>query len=1040
MFKKYNKRGSVLLMVVGLLVILGTLGGTFLLISSLDARQARLLAGRGRAELIASGGVSQIVRTLGEDLHFDPMEASAPYTAENSSGPLAHTFARDFRTDTEDRHIHMPGNPSNILGTSGNKVSTDIEGGTADAYLIPTREFDDEGREYRIAIKVEDTGGKFSLNTGGYDYTAGVTDRTKLVRSPAMIDLKGYLGGDYAGIHTERSGPGAKSLPVYDIECGRHVLSPVEGRGYLPFGVADEIFLRWRGTGRKATFGRVFEQLGNISDAKKQMLTILSSSRSIMRSPPSNVIGARIDLSEFDALDSDRKEELYSQLVLIAGSDDGKGGGLAQGQTYFLKNDTWSMGGGSAAYFTSQWNDTSVPNSYSSRNKRCSDPNGKSAWVFEGLPPATYRVWVTWGHSDSKPPAATVPYMVYTGGSIQSFAYAPGDLQRTFVANQTALPPTVMNGKRWQSLGSYSASGTLAIEIHGPQGVPEDETQFSFADAVMIESVALDLGSGSKPAAHLTANTWAAMTEDLAANNNKCYPFRPKGRKYTVFGLREQPYITEAVATHTTNTITKVDEATPETIEQNTWRWGAAIELMNYNKEKVINLSNYKITLGSALTKDTVLYSFPAGTTIPKATATSGGRLVIYDFASGDNTIAEADIFGAAYNAAGWKRISGLNFDNTTVRLVHVVPSKGDNAKTYRVPIDHVTVAPDSADMLQYSMTTEAIKAEAPPAAQTGKSRNKTTLANIRRDDSVTRQRYAVAKYWKPAAVVEEETTVASGSKPKYAVKLTDHKLGSDNAIGIAQLPENKVKQGFRMKLPYGLLEGPGALSEFYLAGPIIQHDGDGDDPSATLPPSDFPELLAEEYAISESRGRANSRVTNTNPFDNAQLWNKYPRTRGGSSFAWPMLISESVETVPTDRTRGDSPGRVYGKLNVNTASSEAMQRLPWPPGVNANTAAGQIVSYRNSKNGFVTPGEIALAFPDNATNPDLDRDAIYSAISSCVSVSSDIYAATIKVQLVSNGSPSTQDPAWYYMAIIDRGGAVFSTDKPAVLLFTQVK
>ena len=72
MFKIYDKRGSILLLVIGLLVILGTLGATFLLVSSLDATQSKLLAGRGRAELIASGGVGKVVRALGEDLHYGP--------------------------------------------------------------------------------------------------------------------------------------------------------------------------------------------------------------------------------------------------------------------------------------------------------------------------------------------------------------------------------------------------------------------------------------------------------------------------------------------------------------------------------------------------------------------------------------------------------------------------------------------------------------------------------------------------------------------------------------------------------------------------------------------------------------------------------------------------------------------------------------------------------------------------------------------------------------------------------------------------------
>jgi hypothetical protein len=978
---------------------------------------------------MASGAVSQVVRLLGEDLHFHPDDASAPYTALNQSGAEAHRHFCDFPSDTLDKHIHTSDHPSNILGASGIKVSTDSENGTPDSYLIPTGEFSDEGDQFHIGIKVIDLGALLCLNTGGYDYVRGSADPAVLIRTPALIDLKSWLPTKYNAVHSQRSGDGSKSLTVYDIECGRRLLSPIEGQKYLPFAIADEIYLRWLGAGRKASFGRVFDTLDGISDAKRMMLTTASSSRSITRSPATKVIASRFDLSETTALDSDDKDGLYTQLVLVAGSDDGKGGGLVQGTTIAMKNDAFP-----GFYGTADWRPTTMSTSYSSKNKRCQDPSKRAAWVFTSLPQATYRVWATWGTNATKPPAATVPYLVYTGGSIVSFKYAGGDLQRTFVANQTARPGTTINGQQWQSLGSYTTSGTLAVEIHGPQGVPEGESQFAFADAVMIESVSLDLGSGSKPAAHLTANTWAAMTDDVE-NKGKAFPFRPAGKDFTVFGVREQPFITEAFATHTTRTVTQGSEGgAVATIDENSWRWGVAVELMNFT-DKVIDLKDYKFTLGNALSKDTVLHSFPAGSTIPKATAANGGRLVVYNFGSGDPALTGADVFGATF-AATWKKVDGLNFDNTTIRLVQVAQKKGGGT-TYRIPIDHINTG-DGEDLLEYTALTTDVKVEAPPAAQAGKSVNKTTSASCRRDDSVTRKRYAVAKYWKPDKPIEIETVAASGAKPPCAITANDHKLGSDNGIGIAQLAESKVKEGFRMKLPYGLLEGPGAMSELYLVGPIIQHDAEGDDPSTTKPPSDLPQLLAQEYAISESRGRANSRLTNSHPFDDANLWNKYPRNRGGKTIAWPLLMGEIVETVPTDRQRGDSPGRVYGKLNVNTATSEVLQKLPWPDGVSGVTAAGQIIAYRKANNGFVTPGEVALALSDSATNKEMDRDAIYAAISSSISVSSDIYAVNIKVQLGNN--PNEQDRAWYYMAVVDRGGAVFSTDKPAVLLFTQLK
>jgi len=1043
MFKNYDKRGSVLLMVVGLLVILGTLGGTFLLVSSLDARQARLLAGKGRAELIASGAVGQVVRMLGEDLHFDWENSSAPYTSMKGSQTQRYSHYSDYPHDDQDRHIHSVESPqhySNILGETAIKVSVDSENGTPDAYLIPTKEFTDDGEEYHVAVKVQDLGAKLCLNTGGENYARGaMAHMSNVARTPAMIDLKSFLGRDYSGIHSERCGGSPKTLTAYDIECGRRLLSPIESRNYRPIAIADEIYLRWADSNRKTSFGRVFEELDPLSNDKKEMLTTINASRSITRSPTSKVISARFNLSEADALDSEGKESLYTQLVLIAGSDDGAGGGLVRSPPRYLTNTAFP-----GFYVAGAWIPTMGMNSYSSRAKRCQIPTMRAAWVFTELPQATYRVWVTWGKAPTAPPfpaAAAVPFIVYSGGGVSGFQYTGGTAQRTFSINQKNLPTTDIDGTKWYSLGSYVASGTLAIEIHGPQGVPPGEVQFAFADAVMIESISLDLGSGSKPAAHLTANTWAAMNEDTAENKQKCFPFRPAGKKYTVFGVRQQPYITEAFATYTTRTVSLgAEEGAVETIDENSWRWGAAVELMNYTDED-IDLSRYRIALGQFLTKDTVLHSFPAGSKIPKGAAAKGGRLTIYDFDSGDNTIKEADVFGATYNAATWKRVDGLNFDNGVIRIVQVANSKEDGTE-YRVPIDHVTSAPNGDDILKYDMMTDAVKAEITPA-QAGKSVNKTVSANIRRDDSAVRKRYAVAKYWKPETQPKEvETVGAIGARLPCAITADDHKLSSDNGVDEAKLPETKVKKGFRMKLPHGLLDGPGALSELYLAGPLIHHNNTNADdhtPSTTEAPEDLPGILAREFALAESRGRANSRVANDTPFSNGDLWNKYPRTRGGQPIAWPLLIPEIVETVPMDIHRGDSPGRVYGRLNVNTATKKALERLPWPTGVTPSAGAQAIISYRTAKDGFVTPGEIALAFTTiEDQDSGMDRDAIYSAISGSVSISSDLYAVNIKVQLGSN--PAEQARAWYYLAIVDRGATVFSTDKPAVLLFAQVK
>ncbi len=80
----------------------------------------------------------------------------------------------------------------------------------------------------------------------------------------------------------------------------------------------------------------------------------------------------------------------------------------------------------------------------------------------------------------------------------------------------------------------------------------------------------------------------------------------------------------------------------------------------------------------------------------------------------------------------------------------------------------------------------------------------------------------------------------------------------------------------------------------------------------------------------------------------------------------------------------------------------------------------------------------MALSDTLGGANKELTRDSIYAAISSCITVNSDMYAVTIKVQVGAN--PNETERAWYYMAIVDRGCATSSNHKPAVLLFTQVK
>ncbi|MDP7636560.1 MAG: hypothetical protein QF577_03315 [Phycisphaerae bacterium] len=80
-----NRRGSILLMVVGLLTILGMLGGTFLLVSRLHLKQSESIAVKSQGDPIIAGAVAVMSEILANDLYFDEADPGAsPYSGTDS--------------------------------------------------------------------------------------------------------------------------------------------------------------------------------------------------------------------------------------------------------------------------------------------------------------------------------------------------------------------------------------------------------------------------------------------------------------------------------------------------------------------------------------------------------------------------------------------------------------------------------------------------------------------------------------------------------------------------------------------------------------------------------------------------------------------------------------------------------------------------------------------------------------------------------------------------------------------------------------------
>ncbi len=311
MYNQNIRRGSALLMVIGLLTILVMLGVTFMVIARLNADQSEAAATRAQADPIADGIVSMLVQKLKEDLYIGD-GANQPYSDETAMTADAEGWKKytDYASDDIDDWLshHDEDSPQNDYAsllltsdTSANKV--DIDGDDmedtvdVESYIHLTGVTDRYGRQYRAAVQVTDLSGLMCVNTAGEGYDADTdTDAT----FPVRVDLKGFLGEthyNYIHTHGRTGGSGKKydgrcgtvtptNLTDYFNACSGRLYSPADG--YRPFGIADEPFLRWLKQNSSAKSGRLYELLED-SSIDRRYLTTFSCSRSLVRRPNSNI-------------------------------------------------------------------------------------------------------------------------------------------------------------------------------------------------------------------------------------------------------------------------------------------------------------------------------------------------------------------------------------------------------------------------------------------------------------------------------------------------------------------------------------------------------------------------------------------------------------------------------------------------------------------------------------------------------------------------------------------------------------------------------
>ncbi|MHC4984105.1 MAG: hypothetical protein ACYTF6_13175 [Planctomycetota bacterium] len=223
---KRAKRGSAVLLVVGLLTMIALLGGTLLIVSRFNARTAEILVSKSQADQVAFGELSRILELLRDDLFIDA--AMGPYGA--SSNP------EDFCDGPADEHI--------ASGTSLSNTGVKAPG----------------GETYSVSSSYTDLSGKIDVNMASFPNTVPNSPRT-----PKDINLLGLL--------TE---------PVYDVL--------EQERTQELFAINDELFLRCASANSPTNVGRLFEATKGpdgepLGPEVCQLLTVRCHSRSLVRNP-----------------------------------------------------------------------------------------------------------------------------------------------------------------------------------------------------------------------------------------------------------------------------------------------------------------------------------------------------------------------------------------------------------------------------------------------------------------------------------------------------------------------------------------------------------------------------------------------------------------------------------------------------------------------------------------------------------------------------------------------------------------------------------
>jgi hypothetical protein len=327
-------RGSVILLVVGLLTIISLLGSTFLLVSNLDRRQSRAVASGTPMDGVAEGVLGMLIEERLADLHVSNTGTPAndrPYSDAATLTDIGDLI--DFPHETTDPalatidadatatpglyvwpHVTNIGDADAVTGTfvnlqSNTLVDTDADG-IGDAVLWPTGTTNANGEEYYVAVRMIDTCGLLNVNTAGVlpnpatlDYPMPPSDISAqaaleylgvpIAAAPGIASQLHVGNGSFEGRRgntTLSIVPASPGDPNWNTSYTAQVGDPEPAIGtyFLPFDSGDLIAMRMRTDPTTANMNRLywlFSGPAGYYNVAKRYLTTYSASRDYVPRP-----------------------------------------------------------------------------------------------------------------------------------------------------------------------------------------------------------------------------------------------------------------------------------------------------------------------------------------------------------------------------------------------------------------------------------------------------------------------------------------------------------------------------------------------------------------------------------------------------------------------------------------------------------------------------------------------------------------------------------------------------------------------------------